>query len=1324
MVCGLSSRSIFLATLTCGLISGCGGGGSGGDNVAPPRTITTMAVSPSDATLEALGATAQLEAVARDQNGNALSATFSWSSSDTDVVSVDSSGRVTAVNNGMATVTVRHGAVSASAAVTVQQKPARITLPQDAILLTALGANQQLEASILDANGNTMTSVLTWTSSDPAIAAVDANGKVTAQANGTATVTAGTGSISASATVTVEQAVSSVELLPETVILTAIGQRAQLAATALDANGHPVAGDVRFTSSDSMVADVDGEGLVSALRNGMSTVTASAGSVSGTATVTVMQVLAGIAVVPDAVTLSAIGESAQLEITGRDANGYPVAVDVDLSSSDPSVATVSAAGRVTAYADGTVTVTALAGTISGAAVVTVDRQVASVSLAPVDATALQVVGATLQLQAAARDANGHTMPVEFDWASSDRSVATVDRAGLVTARADGMAEITASAGGFFDALTLELALREVAAVIVTPSSALLEAFDATVQLEVEVLDADGQPMSVPVQWASSDPSVAAVGASGLITARGNGTVTITARGGARSGTATVRVLQAVRRIQLTPEPPRNPDRFLFTSLGETVQFTAEAFDANRHPIMGAVFTARSRDSSVVSIDDQLLATAIGNGDTNIDIYSEFSGRSTVLYQRFRVRQVAASIEIEPAARTFRTVGESYPFTAAARDANGHPLAAELMSWESADRRVADVDTAGLVSIAGVGDTTIRVLTAEGLSASATVTGDLRTACEAGDRAPTITSVDPVTLVEGATIVIQGLGFCPESSGNLVTVDRTVAAVEALSETRLSVTVPQYDCLPFRRVELGVAVGRSRAARMVELEPDEEAVSVPVGRQAIWGAGVDKCLQFPAVEDEETYVIGVQSTLLDEVAKLTPVRLIASTSEPDAGKTATPTRSGTSSNSWRSGFLATASATGGPTAAAPPDEPDYETAFDPIQLSPALHESVIVAPIATGTITFPDQGDIESLPEEGDLVTIPDRTQTWVVYKVGARALWLVDTDYVGRLETRYPGRIEALSEAFDNSVYPAISDYFGAPDLGNVDRVVITIDARGGQFAVAKQSRRWYRIVLNASADDLALAHEFVHIVQIAGAWGRPHPRSLWPAWFGEGQAQIGEELYAMVQSNRTTGQNYGRSVVYDNSPLADGWRYSIVGLRNFFGGAHSGRPQECAWRLPNVTPCGRGWVLLYTVGWSILRYITDQYGLMHPGGEASLHRELIHGPDSLIETIEQQMGEPMETLLARWAAALYVDDRIPNLDPHLQFTTWNLYDIYRDDPERLMPLEIGFSDQEQRARIRDGSFWYVDISGSQRPATAIRVRDLADRDLPDDMQVWIVRLQ
>lgn len=104
--------------------------------------------------------------------------------------------------------------------------------------------------------------------------------------------------------------------------------------------------------------------------------------------------------------------------------------------------------------------------------------------------------------------------------------------------------------------------------------------------------------------------------------------------------------------------------------------------------------------------------------------------------------------------------------------------------------------------------------------------------------------------------------------------------------------------------------------------------------------------------------------------------------------------------------------------------------------------------------------------------------------------------------------------------------------------------------------------------------------------------------------------------------------------------------------------------------------------------------------------------------------ASPWKTLLARWAAALYVDDRIPDLDPDLQFTTWNFHDIYRDEPERLMPLELLFSSLERRARIRDGSMWYVRIADLHRPSTAVRVRNTVDRELPDDIQVWVVRLQ
>ena len=78
-------RSLFLATLTCIGLGACGGGGSGGGDPVPPRTLTTISISPSDLTLEALGVTSQLEATARNQNGNTMPAQFSWSASDTTV---------------------------------------------------------------------------------------------------------------------------------------------------------------------------------------------------------------------------------------------------------------------------------------------------------------------------------------------------------------------------------------------------------------------------------------------------------------------------------------------------------------------------------------------------------------------------------------------------------------------------------------------------------------------------------------------------------------------------------------------------------------------------------------------------------------------------------------------------------------------------------------------------------------------------------------------------------------------------------------------------------------------------------------------------------------------------------------------------------------------------------------------------------------------------------------------------------------------------------------------------------------------------------------
>lgn len=95
-----------------------------------------------------------------------------------------------------------------------------------------------------------------------------------------------------------------------------------------------------------------------------------------------------------------------------------------------------------------------------------------------------------------------------------------------------------------------------------------------------------------------------------------------------------------------------------------MQFTFEALDPNRHVVTGALFTVTSDDSDVVSIDDRFLATAIGNGDTAFTIRADWVGQSPgapavpgTAYM-VRVRQVAASIDIESTAYTFRNVDES------------------------------------------------------------------------------------------------------------------------------------------------------------------------------------------------------------------------------------------------------------------------------------------------------------------------------------------------------------------------------------------------------------------------------------------------------------------------------------------------------------------------------------------------------------------------------------------------------------------------------------------------------------------------------------------
>ncbi len=171
----------------------------------------------------------------------------------------------------------------------------------------------------------------------------------------------------------VAQAAMTLAIAPAVDTLTALGRSRQLSVTAQDANNNAIATpEVTWTSSDASVATVS-EGVVTAVKNGSATITASAGGgASATSAVVVRQTVATVSLMPPGATLSAAGGTFRFTVLANDANGRPVSGKViTWADSAPSVATVGPGGVVTAVANGTTKISATVEGVTGSALVTV-----------------------------------------------------------------------------------------------------------------------------------------------------------------------------------------------------------------------------------------------------------------------------------------------------------------------------------------------------------------------------------------------------------------------------------------------------------------------------------------------------------------------------------------------------------------------------------------------------------------------------------------------------------------------------------------------------------------------------------------------------------------------------------------------------------------------------------------------------------------------------------------------------------------------------------------------------------------------------------------
>lgn len=217
--------------------------------------------------------------------------TVAWTSSDPAVATVDKNGVVTGLTEGNVTITATVGGESGTTNLKVLRPVTSVAVSAagDAKSLNVAGTLQLTEAVIGWGNIPVTGRDVAWTSSDDAIATVDAAGIVTGVAAGDVTITATVGGVAGTISLKIIMPVKSVEVSAaddaETV---EVGATLQLSETVLGLDDKELTGrEVTWTSSNEAFATVDEDGVVTGVAAGAVTITATVEGKVGTIALTV-----------------------------------------------------------------------------------------------------------------------------------------------------------------------------------------------------------------------------------------------------------------------------------------------------------------------------------------------------------------------------------------------------------------------------------------------------------------------------------------------------------------------------------------------------------------------------------------------------------------------------------------------------------------------------------------------------------------------------------------------------------------------------------------------------------------------------------------------------------------------------------------------------------------------------------------------------------------------------------------------------------------------------------------------------------------------------
>lgn len=537
---------------------------------------------------------------------NACVESTAYSSANTDIAIVSSTGKITPIAVGSTTITV-----SVSDGYNVTEKTVSVVVVKDIVAVKSvsfatssyvkyIGDEFQLSASVAPVDATNQT--LTWTSSDASIATVDEEGNVTILSAGSVTITAtANNGISASCLITAKAIDVTAVSLSSTSLSLQVGDTETISATVSPTNATDQT--IVWSSSNDLIATVDENGLITAKKKGSCNVTAtSTNGKTKSCTVTVSDIE------PTAIAVSKTSCTLDVdETTTITAILSPTNVtDTDLqwTSSNEAIATV-VDGVITAVSAGTTTITVETGNgLTKTITVTVNPLVAtSISLNTETATLLVNEQQTLVASILPEKTTDKTIT----WSSSDESVAKVSSVGKITAVAVGEATITATtANGLTATCVVNVTLNTVAVtgVSINPSEITLYIGDIS-SVEAQITPTNATNKSIV--WASSKTSVATVDQYGSITAIAEGECTVTATS---SNNITGTCVVTVKAIEVEDITLSN----VSLAVGESQTLSATISPAN---VTNKTISWSVLDESIATVSASGKITGVAEGTTTV-----------------------------------------------------------------------------------------------------------------------------------------------------------------------------------------------------------------------------------------------------------------------------------------------------------------------------------------------------------------------------------------------------------------------------------------------------------------------------------------------------------------------------------------------------------------------------------------------------------------------------------------------------------------------------------------------------------------------------------